>query len=50
MGPKVRARTCVVEELFRSKHFSSCLQGDRGFDGLVGSKGTQGEKGERVSN
>lgn len=24
-------------------------QGDRGFDGVTGPKGTQGEKGERVS-
>lgn len=25
------------------------VQGDRGFDGVMGPKGTQGEKGERVS-
>lgn len=24
-------------------------QGDRGFDGIIGPKGAQGEKGERVS-
>lgn len=30
------------------KNIVLVVQGDRGFDGLAGPKGTQGEKGERV--
>lgn len=30
-------------------HLTLSVQGDRGFDGLAGPKGAQGDKGERVS-